>query len=324
MSVAGSEDEIMTSHKLAFAVMAGGKEAGVRRSWIQVLVLVESIRSLAGSLFDSPVLVFVPDVEYCQASDVQLRIEALGAEVIHFGVDQKALDFRFAAKTFAAGVAEERAEDLTSALMWMDPDTLILQDPNILLPDTDTDLCYRPVHITNIGSRFDEPIDAFWQTIYAHCGVPNDALFPMYTCARRDRIRPYVNAGSLVVHPERGLLRAWAKWFGQLYKDSVMQPFYLKSNLYEIFVHQAVLSGVVMATVERSRMRELPEFANYPMHLHGDYVGGRRPKRLNDLITCRYEHPFEAVNWNEVIPVDEPLKSWIDQQLKSIQSLLQK
>lgn len=314
----------MNPHRLAFAVMAGGKEAGVQKSWIQTLVLVQSIRRFAGSLFDNPVLILVPDAENCQAPDIQSRVEALGGQVLPVSVDQRALDFRFAAKTFAAAVAEERAEDLASALMWMDPDTLILQDPKVLLPDSDTDLCYRPVHITNIGSRFDGAIDAFWQTIYALCEVPSDALFPMYTCVRRDKIRPYVNAGSLVLRPEQGLLRAWAKRFAQLYNDPVMQPFYLKSNLYETFVHQAVLSGVVMATVERSRMRELPEFANYPTHLHGNYIRERRPKRLNDLITCRYEHPFEAINWNEVIPVDEPLKSWIDQQLESIQPFLQK
>jgi hypothetical protein len=304
--------------------MAGGKEAGVRESWIQTLVLVQSIRRFARSLFDNPVLVLVPDAGNCQAPDIQSQVEALGAQVLPITVDQRALNFRFAAKTFSAGVAEEHAEDLASALMWMDPDTLILQDPEILLPDPHTDLCYRPVHIINIGSRFDEPVDAFWQTIYAHCEASSDVLFPMYTCVRRDKIRPYINAGSLVVRPKRGLLRAWAKRLSRLYNDPVMQPFYLKSSLYEIFVHQAVLSGVVMATIERSRMRELPEFANYPTHLHSDYIRERRPKRLNDLITCRYEHPFEAVNWNEIIPVDEPIKSWIDQQRKSIQPLLQK
>jgi len=159
-------------NRLAYTVLTGGQERPTQESWIQTLVLVQSIRSFAGQFAASPILVLVPDAEECQAPAIQSRIEALGAKVRTFPVDPAALGVPFAAKALAGGVEEEHMDGSASALMWLDPDTLVLQDPEPLLPGPETDLCYRPVHIANIGSRFDEPLDPFWELIYAHCGVP--------------------------------------------------------------------------------------------------------------------------------------------------------
>jgi hypothetical protein len=197
-----------------------------------------------------------------------------------------------------------------------------LRDPEGLLPGPQTDLGFRPVHIANIGSRFDEPVDAFWSAIYRACGTPERALFSIETCVERAKIRPYVNAGCLVVRPEKGLLRAWSRRFFELYRTPPLQAFYEKDERYAIFVHQAVLAGTLLATIDSSRTYELPEFADYPRHLHAEYGKARRPRRLNDLITCRYEESFPVNRWeSDLLPVEEPLRGCIREQLADVEPL---
>jgi len=210
---------------------------------------------------------------------VPSRLEALGAEVLPFHLDTEALDFPLAAKVFAAAVVEGHVLGKASVLFSMDPDTLILKDPEVLLPGPEIDRGYRPAHITNAGSRFDEPADAFWSVICRVCGTPEQALFPMETCVERAKIRPYVNAGCLVVRPEKGLLRAWSRRFFELCQTPTFQALYEKDERYPLFVHQAVLAGTLLATIDPSRMHELPEFANCPRRLHTEYENARRPRR---------------------------------------------
>jgi len=90
----------------------------------------------------------------------------------------------------------------------------------------------------------------------------------VHTCVERTRVRPYLNAGSLVVRPELGIMRAWSERFAWLYRDTRMSAFYPRDRRYAAFVHQAVLAGTVLAKVERARMRELPKFTNYPRQFH--------------------------------------------------------
>ena len=313
----------MRKARLGFAVMAAGSAAAARESWVQTLVLVRSLRRFGGEHGRGPVLVLFPDTEGRRAGDLEARVEREGAEILPVSLDPETLGFPFAAKVAAAAVAEERLLGRADALFWMDPDTLVLSDLAGLVPGGATDLCYRPVHITNVGSRFDEPVDPFWAAIYSGCHVAEEAFFPMETCVEGAKVRPYLNAGCLVVRPEKGILRAWAERFSELRGTPALESFYTKDRRYAIFVHQAVLAGTVLATVGRPRMRELPESVNYPRHLHETYDAARRPKRLNDLVTCRYEESFPVNRWeSDLLPVDEPLLSWIRDQLLDVEPLL--
>ncbi len=308
---------------LALAVMVGGHEGSVRETWVQALVLARSIRRFAGRHSEGRILVLYPDREDRQAPDVRLRLEALGAEVLPFQANTQALAFPFAAKVSAAAVAEGHVQGSASVLFWMDSDTLVLKDLDVLLLGPSFDLGYRPVHIANVGSRFDEPVDAFWSAIYRACGTPEGSVFPMETCVGREKIRPYVNAGCLVVRPEKGLLGGWSRRFFELYRAPDLAAFYEKDERYPIFFHQAVLAGTILASIDRSCMQELPEFVNYPRHLHTEYEKARRPGRLNDLITCRYEASFPVNRWeSDLFPVEEPLSGWIREQLRDVESLL--
>jgi hypothetical protein len=130
-----------------------------------------------------------------------------------------------------------------------------------------------------------------------------------------NRIRPYFNAGFLVVRPERGLLQLWRDSFFGLYDRPCFEEIFRKSDLHLIFFHQAILAGSVLSSMAREQIQILSHLINYPMHMHAAYPADRRPGQMNDLITCRYDILFQDPSWMRVISINDPLKSWLDEQL---------
>jgi hypothetical protein len=55
---------------------------------------------------------------------------------------------------------------------------------------------------------------------------------------------------------------------------------------------------------------------NYPLHLYFDIPIEKRVKRLNDLVTARYDLFADDQHWNALIKIDEPLKSWMAEHFR--------
>jgi hypothetical protein len=166
-----------------------------------------------------------------------------------------------------------------------------------------------------MGSRYDEPLDAFWTLIYRYCNVPETRVFPMMTHVDGTRIRPYFNAGLLVTRPERHLLQGWHDVFFRVYQEPSFQKSYQKDERYAVFIHQAVLSGVILSTLETGEIQELPPTYNYPLHLHAQDVTDHRPSCLEELVTFRHEGFYADPEWINKMPAGEPLKQWIAKRL---------
>jgi len=276
----------------------------------QAVLLADSIRTFGGALADSPVWVFVPESAPLEVAEAD-RLAALHVRVVPFLLADEVRAFPFAAKTAAAAAAEALAENQAEILAWLDTGSLVIQEPGDLLLPPDVALGYRPVDHRLVGSLYHQPLDDFWTLIYEDCGVPEDHVFPMVPSVEDKAIRPYFNAGMPVVRPARGLLRAWAERFLALYDQDRYRVFYEQQGLYRIFIHQAVLTGVILAALAPDEMLELPYRVNYPLHMHADYPPDRRPARLNDLVSLRYEEIFAGPDWPAVLPVDEPLLGWL-------------
>ena len=198
-------------------------------------------------------------------------------------------------------------------LVWMDSNTLLLQEPKGLILPPEISLGYRPVHHLLLGSRYDQEPDPFWTQIYESCHVPLERIFPMKPVVEDLQMRPYINAGFLVVRPEKRLLRRWYNAFLSLYQEPVFQIFQRQDERYIIFMHQAVLAGIMLTQLEREEMCELPWTYNYPGHLYEQDNTGRRPSRLDDLVTIRHEG-FEG-DWWHALPTSEELRAWLDGKL---------
>ena len=278
-------------------------------------LLVESIRAFAGALAQTPIWLFSPDDGPPPARALTDRLQALQVTRVPYSLDLTARAFPFTDKVQAHAAAEAKACGHAALLAWLDADTVVLHAPEAFLLPEGRALGFRPVHHTLIGSRFEEPLDPFWILIYHHCAVPQDRVFPMWTHVDATRQRPYFNAGILITRPETGLIRAWRDTFFQIYPAPAFHAFYQHDARYRVFMHQAVLSGVILAKLTPPEMLELPPSYNYPLHLYGEDMTGHRPSSLEDLITFRHEGFYENPAWRTTMPAKAPLKQWFADRL---------
>lgn len=280
----------------------------------QVLLLARSIRAFAGSYASATIQALYPAESGALSPDTVAELNNLGVQLRPFAIERAALTFPFGAKVFAAAAAEVQAIGRSDLLVWLDSDAIVLQEPAELVIGDQELLGYRPVDHTLIASRFEEKIDEFWQLIYLECAVPDRRIFPMTTSVDQVLIRPYFNAGMLVIRPGLGLLGQWADTFARLYRSPLFSPFYRQNQLYQIFFHQAVLAGLILSVLALEALHLLPHLVNYPLHMHAGYPAENRPGSMNELITCRYDMAFDSADWRETIIINEPLNSWLAQQ----------
>jgi hypothetical protein len=286
-----------------------------RNSERNALLLVESIRAFAGSLSENPVWCYVPEHGEQLSTDAMDRLLALGVTLIPFIMDPEVARFPFTGEAQAAAAAEAMALGKADLVAWMNANTIVLQEPKSLLLQEGKSLGYRPVHHTNIGSRYDGPLDPFWALVYSLCDVPEDRVFPMVTHVDGETIRPYFNAGYHVTRPERGLLRAWRDAYMEAYREPMLQAFYQQDPRYRVFVHQAVLTGVILSHLSADELHELPPEHNYPIHLYSEDVTEHRPTIMEELVSIRHEGFYADPDWARKMPAGEPLKRWITERL---------
>ena len=307
VSVEGAEKQ----EKLIFASAVFPR----KHSETNALLLAESIRAFAGSLSRAPIWFFTPEYGEKLSTIVIDRLLALNVSLVPFEIDPEVVRFPFTGDAIAAALAESMACGQTDFLAWLNPNTIVLQEPGDLFLQECKTLGYRPVHHINIGSRYDEPLDPFWREIYRCCRVPESCVFPMKTHVDGLIIRPYFNAGFHVTRPERNLLQNWRDIFLKVYQESSFQEFYQRDGRYRIFIHQAMLSGIILATLTTDELQELSPRYNYPLHLHEVDVTDHRPSCLEELVTLRHEGFYEDPEWIKKIPAKESLKQWIAEQL---------
>ncbi|MFX1251042.1 MAG: flavin reductase family protein [Promethearchaeota archaeon] len=295
--------------KLIFACMVSSISSSLKAA-----LLAASIRKFADTLSDCPIWMLVPNSENKIPKGLKNQLLSWDVQIIPFNIDSDLLKFPFADLVLTAATTESLAKNKAEFLTWLIPDTIIIHEPTFFQLDKDKNLGYRPVHHTLIGSIYEKPIDSFWELIYRKCHVTEDKIFPMKTHVDHNTIRPYFNAGCLSVRPEKGILQSWWDVFKDLYRDPCFEEYYKKSNLFSIFIHQAVLAGVVLSRMEKQELQELPFSYNYPLHLYFESPKEYQPRNLNDLVTVRYENP----QWLEKVPLQEPLRSWLISQLNSL------
>jgi hypothetical protein len=278
-------------------------------SFQKIRVLLDSLRHFGEEFFKAPLVVLHPEnLDVADEKSELLRLPDV--HTIPFRISREEMDFPLAVVAIGAAAAERAVAGEAENLVWLLEDTLVLKSPSALALPAGSQYGYRPVHHTNIGSVWKSPPDDFWTAIYRHCKVGQNHLFPMDTCVRDNTIRPYFNAGCQVTRPRNELFWRWSESFRRLYRHPDFKPFFANPS-YRIFMHQAVLAGVVLSSFSPAQLHELPESYNYPLHLHAEYPPEFRPTKLNELVTCRYETFDELRKTLGFMAVDEQVKAWI-------------
>ena len=292
--------------QIAFGTTAVSADAGR-----EALLLVRSLRAFGGALANEEFFVLTPEP---LPAALAAELAASAVHILPLPVNEPLRRFPFAAKTIGAGILETAVSGSVPLVAWMDCDTFFLNEPAPFVLQAGQQVGFRPVDHTLIGSPATAPPDAFWSLIYAHCAVPEYRLTPMRTSVDQNVIRPYFNAGLIVTRPEEGILRAWSERFANLHDEPSYLPFYDRSSLYHLFMHQAVLAAVILATLETAQRHKLPRTVNYPLHMHAEMPEPLRAERLRDLVSVRYDTLKTPQAWAEQIQIDEPLRSWLVEQ----------
>ena len=238
----------------------------------------------------------------------------------HVKIDPEVAKFPFCAWIQSAALAEELAEEKAELIAWIAINSFFINEPKEFLLDEEKNLGYRPVHHKLIGLLFDEPLDTFWKIIYDKFSVTDDLVFPMKTHMDGNTLKPYFNSGFLVTRPKIGLFRKWWKYYEEMHNDPIFYDFYKQDDKYVTFIHQAILSAIILTTFKKEELYEFPFDYNYPMNLFEEMDDKYKVDSINELVHSRiYVSKLLPPEKLEKIPISGELKNWLLQKLSKIQ-----
>jgi len=239
--------------------------------------------------------------------DLGIAMETVGE------VEEDAAWYYYARKVFAAAQAEADLAETGETLAWLDEDTVFLQEPAEFNLPEGVSLGYRPVMHRNIGLRVEDRVDSFWQRVFDDLSVSPATLFPMVTPSDGETIRPYINAGCLIVSPDRGLLRKWAEYWPILYRDPDLRRMCKADIRKRIFLHQVALTCAFLNHLRPDERLELSFRINYPIFFKEMFGGAREFDDLTDVTTFRHESYFRdpAPDWEDRLKGPAGRIDWI-------------
>jgi hypothetical protein len=273
-------------------------------------LLIDSIRAFGGDLSRCPVWLFETDPRNASCGS----LKGPDTQVFSLSTPDAMKHYYFADKVYACARAEEMATPAVRSLIWIDPACLVIRPPLLFALGEEFDAAVRPVHIKNVGLSSTEPLDAFWKRICEIVGL-HDIESTVETFVDARRIRSYFNSHAFAVNPARRLLTRWFGHFETLVSDHEYQKAACGDERHQVFLHQAVLSALLVARLDPARLRLLPPEYNYPYNLHGSVQQDRRAAALNDVVCIAYERRSLDPARVDDIEIHEPLRSWLSRHV---------
>jgi len=282
-----------------------------------LLACVESIRAFAGKFSHAPFWIYMPDSLLPVARTIFEKVPGINVELRASTAPEESNNFFFGDKPFAAARCEQEAAGKTAVLVWIDTDTIFLGEPVDFILGKGICLKYRPVMHKNIGLLYSDPLDSFWGRAFEKLSVAESSLFPMIAAAGGETLKPYFNAGLLVLNPECGLLEVWANHFQTLYQDSAIIALSKQDRKKNIFLSQVALTAAILNKFKRTEMVELSDKYNYPIFFD-EMFGAPRPfDSIEGVITIRHEGYFQkpAPDWEQKLKGPKDRIAWLKAHL---------
>jgi hypothetical protein len=283
---------------------------------VQTLMLVRSLRQFGGAMADLPVWVFTPEGMDFKAG-TRAVLDGLGVACRSFAINETLLRFPFAAKAIASAAAEELAlHEGVDLLAWHDRTGVIRHAPSAFNLPEDKSFGFRPTDIANIGASFGDPLPPFWVDICNHFGLSADDLPPITSAIDQKQLHLYVNAGLLVVRPEKGIFSAWTENLQETYALPKFKAYYQEKQAYAIFMHQAALTAAVVQKTTADERLILPDTYLFSVDNFFDYPKSLRPATLDEVVTGRFHDFFGLADWEKLISAGDDLVDWFKAQLR--------
>jgi hypothetical protein len=279
-------------------------------------VMVKSLRTFGGRHKDAPVWAYVAGDLLESPSEALNKAKRLGAEIRTISAPEDVAWYFLSRKVFAAAHAEAEAKGKAVILARLDPDTIFVDEPaEYILPEGKT-LGWRPVFHRNISPLFDEPLGEYWGRAYEVMGIWDASVFPMVTPADEDRIRPYFQAGCVVVRPERGIMKKWEEKLIVLARDPVIREICEKDQAKRTFTFQVALTGAVLDGLEQREMLAFSDRINYPIFFREMFGAKKDFHDITGAVTVRYEHFLQNTppDWDKKLAGPADRIAWIKER----------
>ena len=227
------------------------------------------------------------------------------------------LEYPIANKVLACRHFEKKYRQ-TKTVIFLDTDTIFLNEIESKLLDTPNRLYLRPVDNKGPGSEsHDDPNDYFWQQVFNHFKLKQPDVNTT-TTVRKQIIRGYYNAGLIWSQGLDGFFEQWYQDFNSLVQSG-FRPNNYKSRDFNDF---RCLDQVALA-VTASRFSEdleiLPPTYNFPIPFKPILDNQQPSLQFENLVHVHYHKWFQHPKFLEHILSAEELRSqkvkWLIQHL---------
>ncbi|MBN2093452.1 MBL fold metallo-hydrolase [candidate division KSB1 bacterium] len=272
-----------------------------------VKALVQSIRDLSGPYRESKIYVVLADPENLPCKSLQDK----QVELIPLVMDKTFMNYPLAIKAFVAAQVEKIAKNKYRTLVWFDPGVIVLNSLDDLNLVNDFDAAVRPVSLVNaIGISPGVAPNDYWVPIYQETGLDYQKLPTVETIVDEVKIQPYYNCEVYSLNPKLGICAEWVKILTKLLKDENYQKNSCTTFLRKLFLHQAVLSGVINLKVKPNKIKPLPLTSGYPFNQHQQLSPKKQITSFNKLSVVIFDDTWERnPAWMNKIEINEPLKT---------------
>ncbi|HUX12546.1 MAG TPA: MBL fold metallo-hydrolase, partial [Spirochaetia bacterium] len=274
-------------------------------------VLIDSIRTFAGIYSEAPIYVALGDPEGIPCES----LAGAGVILVPLPQDKAALNYLYGVKPLACAEVEKLTSGKFRTLIYLDPESLVLAQPDAMILDGAHKVSIRPVHlVNNIGQAPSEPVDGFWGPIYREAGVDPASVPVVETVVDVKKVRAYYCCIIMSVRPEEGICGEWLRIFRDRLNDTVYQKEACGDFLHRVFLHQATLCGVINAKAKPDEIVIPPLAYTYPLGLSDRIPEEKRVSKLSEIVTAAMEQLWDNdPSWMDKLDPDDAHKAWVRQ-----------
>ena len=272
----------------------------------QAGLLVRSLRRWGGRYGQCRIVAYRPregpplrtqTLEVFEEHGVDLDETVLNRELHHYPI---------ANKVFVTATAERELDE--DVVVFLDSDTVILNEPTALDLDSDRPVALRPVDRKGRGSEGPhDRADAYWTRLYDLCGV-KDTRF-VTTTVDGVTVRAYWNAGLIAARRDAGVFGRWLDHL-RILADAGHLPGGKMTNLDQVALSTATAGVDIVALDDRY---------NYPLPWRGRLPERMRALRLDELVHVHYHQWFNRADYLTLVrpPLDAacPRYRWLNAAL---------
>lgn len=175
----------------------------------QTILAIECLRKFGGCFAECPVLAVTPRQGPTLTAQTLKRFAELGVTYIRHDMKHPDSWYCYMNKALAAMLADEYAK--TDQIIWMDSDTLVVQEPELLWlkPGVDFAICSTDKNVGSSGPE--DKNEAYWQALCDYYGIAIDQLPWIMTEYQQQKVRFRLHSGVYAYRRSTGLGKAFVE-----------------------------------------------------------------------------------------------------------------